>query len=278
MEQFRRGELVFDVRDRGPEDAAEAVVLLHGFPASAACWDGVVPHVVDAGYRTLAPNQRGFSPAARPTGRRAYRQSERVDDVLALADAAGLDRFHVVGHDFGAEVAWALADRHPDRLLSLTSVSVAHPRAFVGAFARSTQALQSWYMFAVQVPGVPEWLFLARGGRFLRWNLVRSGLAEEVADRYVEHMRQPGALTAALNWYRGLTPGDLAGPIGVPTLFVWSTEERFVNRAAAYDTGRHVTGPYRFEVLEGVSHWIPEEAPDRLAALVVDHVGQHSRR
>ncbi|HVF74269.1 MAG TPA: alpha/beta fold hydrolase [Acidimicrobiales bacterium] len=278
MEQFQRGSLVFDVRDRGPEDAAEAVVLLHGFPASAACWDGVVPHLAEAGYRTLAPNQRGFSPGARPSGRTAYRQSERVADVLALADAAGLDRFHLVGHDFGAEVAWGVADQYPDRLLSVTSVSVAHPRAFARAFTRSSQALQSWYMFAVQVPGVPERAFLAGGGRFLRWNLVRSGLAEDVADRYVEHMRQPGALTAALNWYRALRPGDMAGPIEVPTLLVWSTEEVFVNRAGIYDTGRYVTGPYRLEVLEGVSHWVPEEAPDRLAALVLDHVRQHARK
>lgn len=276
MEQFQRGDLVFDVRDRGPEDG-EAVVLLHGFPETAASWDGVVAPLAEAGYRALAPNQRGYSPGARPTGRRSYVASELAGDVLALADAAGVDRFHVVGHDFGANVAWTLAASHPERLLSLTAVSVGHPRAFVRAMTHSTQALRSWYMFAVQAPGLPERAMLARDGRLLRTLLMRSGLEEDVAARFLEHMRQPGALRAALDWYRALaiSPTDVAGPVAVPTLYVWGDRDAFVSRTAAYDTGRHVTGPYRFEVLEGATHWVPEHDAERLAPLVLAHVLAH---
>lgn len=279
MEQFSRGELVFDVRDRGPDDG-EAIVLLHGFPETAAAWDGVVPALVEAGYRTLAPNQRGYSPGARPTGRRSYVASVLVGDVLALADAAGVERFHLVGHDFGAVVAWTLAASHPERLLSLTAVSVGHPRAFVHAMTRSTQPLRSWYMLAVQVPALPERVLLADGGRVLRTMLVRAGLADDVAARFVEHMRQPGALRAALDWYRALplAASEPAGRVAVPTLYVWGEKDGYVTPTAAYDTGRHVTGPYRFEVLEGATHWVPEQEADRLAPLVLAHVRAHADR
>ncbi|MBW3667610.1 MAG: alpha/beta hydrolase [Actinobacteria bacterium] len=273
MEQFSRGELVFDVGDRGPEDG-EAVVLLHGFPETAAAWDGVVPALVEAGYRTLAPNQRGYSPGARPTGRRSYVPSELVGDVLALADAAGVERFHLVGHDFGANVAWTLAASHPERLRSLTAVSVGHPRAFVYAMTHSAQPLQSWYMFAVQIPGLPERVLLARDGWALRTILVRAGLADDVAARFVEHLRRPGALRAALDWYRALplAASAPAGRVAVPTLYVWGANDGYVTPTAAYDTGRHVTGPYRFEVLEGATHWVPEHEADRLAPLVLTHL------
>lgn len=279
MEQFRRGDLVFDVRDRGPEDG-EAVVLLHGFPETAASWDGVVPALVEAGYRTLAPNQRGYSPGARPPGRRSYVPSTLVGDVLALADAAKVERFHVVGHDFGANVAWTLAASHPERLLSLTAVSVGHPRAFVRAMTRSTQALRSWYMFGVQLPGLPERAMLAQDGRLLRTLLMRSGLEEEMARRFMEHLRQPGALRAALDWYRALavSPSDVAGRVAVPTLYVWGDKDAFVSPTVAYDTGRYVTGAYRFEVLEGATHWVPEHEADRLVALVLAHLGAHGGR
>lgn len=277
MEQFRRGGLVFDVRDRGPEDG-EAVVLLHGFPETAASWDEVVPALVEAGYRTLAPDQRGYSPGARPTGRRSYVGSELARDVLVLADAAGVERFHVVGHDFGAAVAWTLAASHAERLLSLTAVSVAHPRAFVRAMTRSTQALRSWYMFGVQLPGLPERAMLAQDGRLLRTLLMRSGLDEATARRFMSRLSEPGALRAALDWYRALPLSEPAGPVGVPTLYVWGDKDGYVSPTAAYDTGRHVTGPYRFEVLEGATHWVPEHEADRLVPLVLAHLRAHGGR
>ena len=256
MDSFRRDGLTFDVRDDGPPDG-EPVVLLHG-----------------AGLRTLAADQRGYSPMARPRGRAAYKPRELVHDVLALLDAAGLERAHVVGHDWGAVVAWALAGWHPDRVRTLTALSVPHPGAMAKAMVTSDQALRSAYMAAFQVPALPELALLANGGAPLHRMLRRSGLPEHLAAHYVARMREPGALTAALNWYRAL-PWHARDPVGrvrVPTLHVWSTEDTFLGRAATEDTARFCGEAYRLEVLDGVPHWIPELAAERVGELVVGHV------
>jgi pimeloyl-ACP methyl ester carboxylesterase len=272
VDQFFRDGLTFDVRDAGPADG-EPVVLLHGFPQDARAWDRVAPVLHGAGLRTLAPDLRGYSPMARPRGRSAYRMRGLVDDVLSLLDAAGLERAHVVGHDWGAVLGWALGSWHADRVRTLTALSVPHPAAMLRAMAGG-QALRSWYMAAFQVPLVPERLLLAGGAAPLRRMLRQSGLPDALADHYVERMREPGALTAALSWYRAL-PLDVRDPIGrtrVPTLHVWSSADVALGRAATEDTERFVDAPYRLEVLEGLPHWIPELAAERVGELVVAHV------
>lgn len=275
MDGFAHDGLRFDVTDTGPADG-EAVALLHGFPQTPGSWSGVVPHLVEAGYRVLLPAQRGYSPGARPPGRRSYRLDLLVDDMVAMADAAGVERMHVVGHDWGGAVAWGLGARAPHRLRTLTVVSTPHPQAMYASFVRSDQALRSWYMAFFQLPGVPEAGMLAQGGRRLEKTLVDSGLPAEHAKEFVAHMREPGALSAALNWYRAMPFGGSrvfgGGPIQVPTLYVWSSGDFALGRKAAELTARHVAGPYRFEVLDGVSHWVPEQAPDRLAALVLQQL------
>ena len=273
MQSFRRDGMVFDVRDSGPADG-EAVVLLHGFPQDATSFDRLAPALHTAGLRTLAPDQRGYSPSARPRGRGAYRMRELADDVLALLDAAGLDSAHVVGHDWGGAVAWALAGWHPERVRTLTALSTPHPAAMQRAWVTSDQGLRSYYMALFQLPLVPERLLLAGGGAPLRRSLLRGGVPEDAVDRYVARMRQPGALSAALNWYRAI-PLSLRDPVGtvrVPTLHVWSTGDAFLGRTATEATAQHVDAPYRLEVLDDVPHWIPELAADRVAELVTAHV------
>ena len=274
METFRRGELVFDVRDAGPA-GGPPVVLLHGFPQDSSAFDRLAPALHARGLRTLAPDQRGYSPGARPAGRAAYRRRETVDDVLALLDAAGLQSAHVVGHDWGALVGWALAAWHPDRVRTLTSLSVPHPQAMARAMVSSDQWLRSSYVAFFQLPVLPERLLLGRGGQPLHRALIRDGLPADAADRYVTRMRRPGALTAALNWYRAL-PWDARDPVAgvqVPTLLVWSTGDRFLGRTAAARTPRHVDAPFHLEVLDGVPHWIPELAGERVAELFADFTG-----
>jgi pimeloyl-ACP methyl ester carboxylesterase len=273
VDQFFRDGLTFDVRDAGPADG-EPVVLLHGFPQDSRAWDRLAPVLHGAGLRTLAPDQRGYSPMARPRGRAAYRSRALVDDVLALLDAAGLERAHVVGHDWGAAMGWALAAWHPDRVRTLTALSVPHPGAMAKAMVTSDQALRSTYMAAFQVPFVPEQALLAAGGAPLRRMLRRSGLPDHLAEHYVSRMREPGALTAALNWYRALPwhAGDPVGRVGMPTLHVWSTGDTFLGRTATEDTARFCSADYRLEVLEGVPHWIPELAAEQVGELVVAHV------
>jgi pimeloyl-ACP methyl ester carboxylesterase len=264
--------LDFDVRTDG-DPAGEPVVLLHGFPAHAGCWDRLRPGLVEAGYRVIAPDQRGYSPGARPAGRRAYPGAELAADVLALLDGLGLDRVHLVGHDWGGSVAWRVAATAPDRLRTLTAVSTPHPQALARSFVTSLQGVRSWYIGLAQLPAVPERLLLAAGGRPLVQALLRSGLPAATAEDYVARMRPPGALTAALNWYRAV-PYDRGGDgrIATPTLYVWGTADRFLGRAAAEDTGRYVTGPYTFVPLEGAGHWIPEVEPERLLAPLLAHL------
>ena len=174
-------------------------MLLHGFPQNRHVWDAVTPHLNAAGFRTLAPDQRGYSPGARPTGRRAYVQSELVADVLELIEQSGHDQVHLVGHDWGAFIAWAFASRHPERLLTLTAISVPHPRAFAWAMPRG-QLLRSWYMAAFQLPRLPEaFLTSRRGVAFLGGHALTPAQVRAYLDPL-----GPDGLTAILNWYRAL--------------------------------------------------------------------------
>jgi len=276
MEAFSGNGMRFQVLDEGPA-GAETVVLLHGFPQSAQSWIGVFQHLLAAGYRVIAPDQRGYTPQARPRSRRAYRLNELVADVVALIDAAGVDRVHLVGHDWGGGVAWMVAATRPDRLHSLTVVSAPHPRAVVNAMLTSRQLLQAWHVAFFQLPWIPEAAIRSRGGRLAVAVLKRSGLGDEQARGYVDRLTDdPGALAGALRWYRALpldiATGSRTGAITVPTTYVWSTGDVAIGRRAAELTGRWVTGPFDFKVLDGVSHWIPEQAPDELAAFILDRI------
>jgi pimeloyl-ACP methyl ester carboxylesterase len=272
IDRVERDGLVLDVHDEGPPDGPVAL-LLHGWPADSSCWSAVTPLLVADGLRVVALDQRTVAPGARPAGRRPYRIPELVDDVLALLDELGPAEVHLVGHDWGGAVAWSLAAHHPDRLASLTVLSTPHPRAMARSLVTSPQLLRSGYIGLFQLPLVPEALLLARGGAVLRTTLRRSGLGAEHAEAYVRRLREPGALRASLGWYRALPlagrSGDV-GPIEVPTTYVWSTGDTALDRRAAEATADHVTGPYRFVVVEDASHWLPEEHADRVAALIAE--------
>lgn len=275
MKEFSRGDRVFDVTDEGPVDG-EVVVLLHGYPENRSSWLAVTPLLTAAGYRVLAPDQRGYSPRARPLRRRDYRITELVGDVLALVDASGAGRVHLVGHDWGGAVAWAFATLHPDRLKTVTSLTTPHPRAFLGSMLRSGQLLHSWYMLFYQLPWLPEQGYTPRMEKTLRRTLAKTGLPEDAIDRYVTPLTEPEAARAAINWYRGLPLSKpLHGKVTVPTLYVYATGDAFLGRKAADLTGDHIDAPYRYEVLDGMSHWLPEQAPDVVARLVLEHAGAH---
>ncbi|TPG32214.1 alpha/beta fold hydrolase [Mycolicibacterium hodleri] len=277
MDQYRRGELVFDVIDAGPVDGP-VVVLLHGFPQFNTSWDAVIGRLTAQGYRCLAPNQRGYSPGARPTRRRDYRLHELVEDVRALIDATGAERIHLVGHDWGATVAWAAAAELSDRLASLTAMSVPHMAAFLKALATSKQAVASWYIYFFQLPWLPERLLLGRRrtGAGLS-KLLRYWGMTEAADSNAQAMAAPGIFTAALNWYRAVPLVNLRASLrqaAVPTMYLWTEGDVGLLGKGARDCGRHVAGEYRFEVLKG-SHWIVDEQPDTVADLLLDWFAAH---
>jgi pimeloyl-ACP methyl ester carboxylesterase len=278
MEQFRRGELVFDVIDAGPADGP-VVVLLHGFPEQNTMWQPIITRLTAQGYRCLAPRQRGYSPGARPARRRDYRISELAQDVRTLIDASGAERVHLVGHDWGAGVAWGVAQQFPDRLLTLTAMSVPHPGAFAKALVTSRQAVASWYMYFFQLPRVPEWLLMRRRGAFTLSTLAKSRAqhAPALAESEAEAMAEPGALTAALNWYRAIplsNPKVTTTKVTVPTMYVWSDGDIALPERGARLCGDYVLGEYRFEVMKGVSHWIVDEQPDAMADLLLDWLAE----
>jgi pimeloyl-ACP methyl ester carboxylesterase len=266
------GPYVFAVVEAGPADG-EPVVLLHGFPQTAHSWRRVTPALAAAGYRTLAPDQRGYSPGARPDGVEAYRMTELVGDVVGLLDALHLPWVHLVGHDWGAAVAWQVAGRHQDRVRTLTTVSVPHPLAFVEALTSDDdQRRRSAYMRDFALPGTENTL-LADGAAQLRSALGDAGGAVDV-DAIVAALGDPVVLRRCLDWYAAQSRADLAGlgPVTAPTLHVWSDGDAALGRAAAEATGAHVAGPYTFVELAGISHWIPEQAPDALSGALLEHL------
>lgn len=266
--QITARELVFDVQAGGPADGPP-VLLLHGFPQHTGEWDLVAPRLQDAGARTYAFDQRGYSPGARPADVAAYAMGECVADAVAVLDALGVDRAHVVGHDWGAIVAWHLAAEHPDRVRTLTAISVPHPAAYAKALAADAdQQRRSAYIGLFQQPGKAEDLLLEQDGQRLRE--LFTGVPADRVERFVTPMLDRARLTGGLNWYRALGRGPMTvGPVSVPTTFVWSDQDLAVGAAAAQGCARQVTGDYRFVTLPGVSHWIPDEAPDEVAREVL---------
>jgi pimeloyl-ACP methyl ester carboxylesterase len=263
--QIPVGPLVFEASVQGE---GVPVLLLHGFPQTSHCWRLIAPQL--SAYQVISFDQRGYSPGARPLDGEAYRLPRMVEDALGVLDALGIERAHVVGHDFGAAVGWQLGARHPSRVLTLTILSVPHPRAMIEALRTDPdQRSRSQYMRTFAQPGYDEVLLADDAA------LLRSFFSSAVdVEPIIEAAREPGALAAWLKWYPGQRLEDLGDTpaVTVPTLHVWSDGDAALGAAATRATREWVTGPYRFEVLDGVSHWIPEEAADRVVPLLLEHL------
>ncbi len=266
-------ELIFDVRDVGRTDAP-AVLLLHGFPQTSWSWRKIAPGLLDAGFRVIAPDLRGYSPGARPDDVSDFAMAHLLGDVLGIMLGCGIRSAHVVGHDWGAAIAWQLASRHPERVRSLTAVSVPHPLAFTDALHHDDdQRQRSAYMLLFRQPGKAEEVLQRDGDAGLRKFF---GGAEASADveHYLSVMGEPGVLSRCLGYYRAASRGDNEGllPVTVPTTYVWSDGDLALGRTAAEATAGHVSADYRFLELPGVSHWVPEEAPEALLAAILERV------
>ncbi|MGY1838328.1 MULTISPECIES: alpha/beta fold hydrolase [unclassified Modestobacter] len=272
MLQVDVGDLTFDVRTDGPDDGLP-VLLLHGFPETSLSWSAVTPLLAQAGLRTFAPDQLGYSPGARPMDVDSYALANLVQVTADLMTALDVPVAHVVGHDWGANVAWALAAWHPDRVASLTAVSVPHPTAFTLAYrADPEQKERSGYIRLFRQEGAGEEALLRDGARRLRRLLEAPGVPAEAVDAYVGVLSAPGALTAALNWYRAMDARTRVDPVEVPTTFVWSDGDVAIGRTAAEACADQVTGDYRFVELPGITHWVPEQAPEALAGAIIERV------
>lgn len=273
-----RDGLTLDVVDEGPLDGIP-VVLLHGFPERATSWAAVAPLLHSAGLRTLAVDQRGHAPRARPRGRRAHAVQEFAHDALAVATAvtrdAGGGKVHLVGHDWGAATAWVAATLAPEKVASLTALSVPHPEAFMRSWFTSRQGLKSWYMYAFNIPRLPERLARDQGGFMDRLLGGSFGMTPEEVARFRREVVEDGALPGGLGWYRGIPFMDrslLGRRVTVPTTLVWSDGDAAICRAPVDATERYVQAPYELVVLRGVTHWIPTQAPEAAAEAIIERV------
>ncbi|HTU52885.1 MAG TPA: alpha/beta hydrolase [Acetobacteraceae bacterium] len=272
--------MAFDVSVGGPL-GADLVLMLHGFGVSRFLWNAQIAALAGAGFFAAAPNQRGYAAGARPDpGDFAkYRIDCLIDDALDIAARLGYGgrRFHLAGHDWGASLAWEIADRSPERLASLTILSRPHPLAFACALASpdSEQALRSRHHKWFLDPGAGAEI-LAEDAKWLRTRLKANGLPAEAIEAHLSVIGNPAAMEAALAWYRarGVRHRPV-GPIKVPTLYIWGDADDTVGRLAAEGTAAFIAAAYRFEVLRGVGHYAPDQVPDQVSALLLAHLARH---
>lgn len=272
--------LVFEVSVAGAPDAP-LVLLLHGFAVSRHLYDAQLPALAAAGFLAAAPNQRGYSPGARPDPAQVnhYDIELLIGDVLAMASAMGHGdrRIHLVGHDWGGSLAWDIAARWPERLASLTMLSRPHPAAFARALAEDPEQPQrSQHHKAFQDPGAAT-VLLADDAAAIRTRHAANGVPVDATAKHLAVLGSPPAIEAALAWYRarGKVYREI-GPVTVPTLYIWGDADDTVGRMAAEGTADFVDAPYRFEVLAGVGHYAADQMPERVAALMIEHLRQHA--
>lgn len=261
------------VRDAGPPDGPLAL-LLHGFPQNARSWDAVADGLHGLGVRTRAVDQRGYGASSWPAGAASYTLDLLVADALAVVDETGAERVLLVGHDWGAVVAWALAARHPERVSALVAVSVPHPRAFGQALRESPdQQARSAYIRLFREPEKAAEVLTAHDGRRLR--SMFAGVPPERVDDYVRPLLEPGALIGPLLWYAAMQGPEFGQvpAVEVPTTFVWSDADVAVSAHAADLCADWVVGDYRRTDLHGVSHWVPDERPQAVVDAVSDRLG-----
>jgi pimeloyl-ACP methyl ester carboxylesterase len=272
--------LTFDTLAAG-SPGAPLVLLLHGFAESMHCWRAQVTALAAAGYRAIAPSQRGYSAGARPdvSDTANYHIDRLMDDAMAIAAACGYGeaRFHLVGHDWGGSIAWSLADRYPQRLASLTVLSRPHPNAFNRALQMpdGDQAHRSRHHKAFLEPDAAD-VVLADDAKWLRERLAAAGVPAAAIEQHLGVLGNKDAMEAALAWYRAR--GAIRGPLGmidVPTLYIWGDADDTVGRIAAEGTKDFVSAPYRFEVLPGVGHFAADQAPDRVNELLLSHLAAY---
>lgn len=266
------GGLGFHVVDEGEGDP---VVLLHGFPDTSNLWRHQIPVLVENGFRAIAPDLRGRGDSDIAERVEDYAMPLLIQDVTGIIDALGIDRASVVGHDWGAGLAWSLTAFVPERVERLVAVSVGHPTAF--SRRNVEQLARSWYMWIFQFEGVAEELFSKDD-----WKIFREWVGKHGdADEYIEYLAKPGRFTAGLNWYRAnIRPESLPSPslqfppITCPVLGIWSDKDFALSERQMTESAEFVEGPWRYEKIEGVGHWIPLQAPDEFNQLLLGFLRQ----
>jgi pimeloyl-ACP methyl ester carboxylesterase len=246
----------------------DPVLLLHGWPDTAGLWRAQVPELTAAGFRVITPDLRGFGRSGRPEGKENYQLANSVADVAAVLDAAGASSAHLVGHDWGAAVAWLTASYLPDRVRTLTALSVPH----LAAVDTPRQREMAWYQLFFQFEEVAEATLAYNDWAALRE--LTPGYRD--IERAIADLSRPGALTASMNWYRANVVPRMPGPrrqlppVTAPTLGIWSDGDRYLDGARMRASGDLVKGPWRYAEIAGASHWIPLDAPEEVSSLLLE--------
>ena len=267
--------LRFEVLEAGFGD--RLALCLHGFPEHAVSWRHQMPVLADMGYRVWAVNQRGYGRTTRPTRVMDYALPELMDDVAALIDASGASSVVLIGHDWGAMVAWCFAAGRLRPLERLVIMNVPHPLCFRAALKHWRQARKSWYIGFFQVPVLPERMLMANGGAAIRRMFSGVALPPDVLAVYTGQIAEPGAATAMLNWYRAMRlprphMPDLARVIETPTLVVWGEQDVALDLICLDGTERYVRN-LTLRRLPGVSHWVQQDAPEVVNGLLREFLG-----
>lgn len=258
-------------------DDGVPVLMLHGWPDSARLWRRQVRPLVDAGFRVLAPDQRGFGGSSQPSEIESYSMTRLIGDAIAVLDAAGVERAHLVAHDWGAALGWIMAAHRPDRVASLTALSVGHPGAFLEAGLH--QRARSWYMLLFLFERHAEkWL---SDDDWTRFRQFMGGHSE--TEHWISDLSRPGALTASLNWYRANMPIESylldttnTPPVEVDVMGIWSDGDFALLEEQMTNSARYVNGEWRYERVEDASHWIPLDRPGWLAGVLIDWLESRS--
>jgi pimeloyl-ACP methyl ester carboxylesterase len=256
------------------------VVLLHGFPEFWYAWRHQLPALADAGYRVVAPDLPGYNTSDKPPRVRDYQPRVLAQNLADLILALGANSAAVAGHDWGGALAWLLAMHHPERVQRLIVLNAPHPIRFLKGLTSPRQLLRSWYILAFQLPWLPERLIAARDfqalRRALRQQPTRPGAftAQDI-DRYVAAAAQPGALRAAINYYRAAVRANLLAQmhnlrrVDIPTLIIWGDQDRYLGRELA-EPDRAWVPEVRVERIPQASHWVQADSSERVNQLMVD--------
>lgn len=275
--QIRIGDDTFRARIAGftnePSNGKRNLILLHGFPETSIMWEPLITAAAAAGHRVVAFDQRGYSPGARPAGAANYTSETLVADTLAIADAAGFEQFHLVGHDWGAGVGWQVVLTNPDRLTTWTALSIPHIAAFGAAIANDPdQQSKSAYMGFFQMAWLPEQIFAFNDFSMMRGAMYADHAASHL-DEYMAVFSEPGALTSALNWYRAAGSLGASGSLQVdtPTLFIWGNRDPAVGQSGVEAQRPYMQGPFK-EVEIDTGHWLMSTATDQVVEEILEHL------
>jgi len=268
----------FRARIAGIDQDGPTIILLHGFPVTSAMWEPLIMPLADAGYRVIAFDQRGYSPGARPNETSAYAIPNLVSDVFAIADAVGAEEFHLIGHDWGSAIGWNTVIENPDRVLSWTGLSIAHPSAFADALQNDPdQQARSRYFILFVMPWIPETLFTFNN--LVALKAVYTGMLFTQQEEYLSVFAEPRAMTSALNWYRQMGSSFVSAPqesldINTPTLFIWGNNDPSAGRAAVELQENYMKGPYRVLELDG-DHWLVTSHSAEIIQAVLAHLREN---